>query len=334
MALTPAVLKRQGRAPLLGANFMKNRDLLPFIISFVSVICLSVGCVKAGPGFSIEESDGGLVVKRNGEFFTEYIVSGEGNKPYLWPVVGPTGKRMTRAYPMEDVEGEKQDHPHHRSIWFGHQEMGGSDTWHEPLTMEDRKLKPGETKEGRLAKLGSTVNDYLAGDGSPLMEDVRQLTFAESGGAVVLDFDIELTAVKDISLGEAKDAGLSVRVAHSMCVDAGEGGKIVNSHGNEDTDAWGKRAPWVTFYGPVEGEVLGVTMMNHPSSYRYPTAWHARTYGLFTANAFMDPEKETEAEAIAMKKGETITLRHRIVFHEGDAKTAGIKKQWKQYSGQ
>ncbi len=332
---------------------MKNRLPSRLLVSLVCVFGLSAGWGKAEPGFSIEESERGLIIKRNGALFTEYVVSGGGNKPYLWPVIGPTGKRMTRAYPMEDVEGEKQDHPHHRSIWFGHQEMGGSDTWHEALTMKERKLKPGETEEGRLAGLGSTVhrefreskseggsvrivsaNDYLASDGTRLMEDERRLTFSEAGGAIVIDYDIDLKAVKDISLGEAKDAGLSVRVAHSMCVDAGEGGKIVNSLGDEDGKAWGKRAEWCCFYGPVEGEILGVTMMNHPESYRHPTPWHARTYGLFTANAFMDPENETEEAVIALKKGETITLRHRILFHEGDAKAAGIESRWKEYAGE
>ena len=60
-----------------------------------------------------------------------------------------------------------------------------------------------------------------------------------------------------------KDSGLSVRVAHSLCVDAGEGGRIINSTGDANGDAWGKRVSWVDYNGPVEGKTMGVAMLNH-----------------------------------------------------------------------
>lgn len=40
-------------------------------------------------------------------------------RPYLYPIIGPTGAGMTRNYPMkEDVAGEEKDHPHHKGLWF------------------------------------------------------------------------------------------------------------------------------------------------------------------------------------------------------------------------
>src|SRR5262249_2406956 len=50
---------------------------------------------------------------------TEYHV-GDGNKPYFFPLVGPTDESYTRAYPMQMVPGEDRDHPHQRSCWFTH----------------------------------------------------------------------------------------------------------------------------------------------------------------------------------------------------------------------
>src|SRR5205814_3733 len=89
-----------------------------------------------------------------------------------------------------------------------------------------------------------------------------------------------------VKFGDAKDAGFNYRVPASMAVDAKQGGQIITSEGIADAAAWGKRAKWVDYHGPVEGETLGVAMLNHPSSFRYPTPWHVRTYGLFTANPF------------------------------------------------
>ncbi len=314
---------------------------------------LSASAISA-TGFSVEETSNGVTVFYQGKLFTRYVI-GEGNKPFLWPVIGPTGKRMTRAYPMEDVPEEKQDHPHHRSVWFGHQEMDGFDTWHEPLsyTIDPKKaekyrdrmqlLGPTVHREFKEVSAGAdhavivTVNDYLDADGNKIMEDARKFTFRAGDDARTIDFDLTLTATREVTLGAAKDAGVSVRVAHSMCVDAGEGGRIVNSEGQTDKEAWGQRAPWCDFHGPVEGETLGVAILNHPSSFRHPTAWHARTYGLFTANPFLAPigsEEEKAANAVVMKPGDQITLRHRIIFHQGDAKGAGIAEAFEKYANE
>jgi len=316
-------------------------------------LCLAFPCVLPAAEFTVEKEKDGVVFKIDGELFTKYITDPEvGDKPYFWPVMGPSGKRMTRAYPMEDIEGEKQDHPHHRSLWFGSQDMNGYDTWHEVMSFETRKDKSGK------AKLGTTANNeviaaeakgdhavlevsstYLNNDGEEMLQDRRKFVFSvdEATGSRIIDTEFVFQGTQDeVSLGDAKDAGLSVRVAHSMCVDAKEGGVIINSDGETDKEAWGKRAKWVDFNGPVEGEKLGVAMLNHPSSFRYPTPWHVRTYGLFTANPFglNSIDKEAEDGTVVLKKGETLTLRHRIIFHEGDEKAAKIAEAFEAYAAE
>ena len=69
---------------------------------------------------TVETSPNGAMVKIDGQLFTEYLID-SGGKPILWPIIGPTGKPMTRAFPMKkDDPNEKKDHPHHRSMWFTH----------------------------------------------------------------------------------------------------------------------------------------------------------------------------------------------------------------------
>ncbi|MGC8834606.1 MAG: DUF6807 family protein, partial [Armatimonadota bacterium] len=58
-------------------------------------------------------------IQVNGKLFTRYVTRGA-NKPYFYPLVGPTGVPITRHYPMREVESETRDHPHHRSFWFTH----------------------------------------------------------------------------------------------------------------------------------------------------------------------------------------------------------------------
>ena len=79
---------------------------------------------------TISEHLGKLRVEINGELFTEYLYRGF-SKPILYPVVGPHGIGMTRNFPMRRVEGESNDHPHHKSLWFAHGSVNGIDFWHE-----------------------------------------------------------------------------------------------------------------------------------------------------------------------------------------------------------
>lgn len=294
---------------------------------------------------------GGAVVKIDGAFFTEYVVD-QANKPYLWPIIGPGGQTMTRAYPMKTVEGEQHDHPHHRGLCFGHEDIGGYDTWAEAATfpagsktadrikhlgaIKHRQMK--DIKAGETASF-TTVSDYLNADGKKTLEEVRHHTFKVVGDTRLIDVDIELIATEgDTLVEDKKDAGISIRVPTSMAVEKEKKergtGKIINSEGLTDADAWGKRATWCDYFGVVDGQQVGVAMLNHPKSFRHPTPWHVRTYGLFTANAFglksLDPT--APSGAMTLKKGEKITLRHRFIFHLGDEKTAKIAEAYAEYA--
>ncbi|MEO0445862.1 MAG: DUF6807 family protein, partial [Verrucomicrobiota bacterium] len=168
--------------------------------------CLSVSVVFAVPslclaGFAFVEQGEGLELTWNGELVSRFVVD-EGNKPFLYPVLGPGGVPMTRSYPMEEVAGESQDHPHHRSLWFGHQGIQGVDTWHEAKTIEERAEKKKDPVERdayvkeAMAKLGRTRpmgigrimasgeaaelltrNDYEDAEGNKLLADERLYRF-------------------------------------------------------------------------------------------------------------------------------------------------------------
>lgn len=300
--------------------------------------------------FTVEKTaSGGAIVKVDGELFAEYVVD-QANKPYLWPINGPTGKSMTRSYPMKDVPGEKQDHPHHRGLNFGHESIGGFDTWAEKATFGSGKdgksaerlkhlgaIKHREFKELTGGKTGViyALSDYVDQAGKVIITEERCMTFKVEEGARVIDVDIDLIASQgNVTVDDKKDSGLSIRVPHSMSVDAKEGGKIINSNGDKDADAWGKRATWCDFNGPVEGEHLGIAMLNHPSSFRHPTPWHARTYGLFTANPFglSQLKLQEESGAYELKEGERTKLRHRFIFHKGDEKAGKIAEAYEAYA--
>jgi hypothetical protein len=325
-------------------------------LSLSALLALHSASTDCPAAIEVKESPEGAVVTVDGQLFAQYNLH-EANMPYLWPIIGPTGKSMTREYPMKDVEGEKQDHIHHRGLWFGHENIGGHDTWAEEGTFK-KPGKDGKISERSLERIkhlgkiqfrefarlegGDTgiivaVSDYISPDGKKLVEEHRTMTFSVSAETRTIDVDLELVASHgDVEIGDRKDAGLSIRVPHSMSVDAGEGGRVINSEGQTDKEAWGKRATWCDFNGPVEGETLGIAMLNHPSSFRHPTPWHARTYGLFTANAFglSGLELQEEEATFVLKAGDSVKLHHRFIFHKGDEKAAKIGELFKTYASE
>jgi hypothetical protein len=256
----------------------------------------------------------------------------------MWPIIGPTGKEMTRAWPVgPSRHGEKEtdDHPHHQSLWFTHDQINGADFWKANVNSAAGVTDPGHNTGPHVAHRefikieneGSravvvTRNDWMNGD-KRVFEDERTVVFGtRPNGDRWIDFTIAIKASDgDVTFGDTKEGTFGLRVADSMRVEAKQGGRIVNSDGQTDDAAWGLPAKWVDYTGPVDGETVGVAMMSHPTSFRPVPRWHVRTYGLFAANPFgqRDFPKPEAAEqgAVTLKDGKTLTLRYRVLFHRG-----------------
>lgn len=275
-----------------------------------------------------------LVISLPGHPFTEYRTEGQ-VKPYLFPVFGPTRTPFTRAFPMKDVPGEDRDHPHQRSFWFTHGKVNGIDFWSEqPGHGAIRETAKTVRIEGPAVGLLRTKDDWIGPDGKKVCEDERAYRFFNTSTVRIIDFDITLKATAGaVTFGDTKEGMFGVRVASTMDVKRKAGGKITNAEGITDGDAWGKASPWVDYTGPVEGDTVGIAILNHPASFRYPTRWHVRDYGLFAANPFgwHDFGLGKSGDHV-VPAGESITFRYRVILHKGDTDSAGIPAAFQAYA--
>lgn len=281
------------------------------------------------------QSADNVTIQIDGQPFAEYLVK-SGSKPIVWPIYGPTGKRMTRSWPMDDtVAAEKdRDHIHQRSLWFTHGDVNGIDFWSEGKgRIEHREFV--KIESGNEAKV-VTKNDWLSPDGSQtICQDQRTFVFGGDAKRRWIDVTIEIKATAGpVVFGDTKEGSFGIRVPSTMRVDSLKGGKIVNSEGLINFAAWGKPAAWVDYHGPVEGETLGIAIMNHPSSFRFPTHWHVRTYGLFAANPFGlgDFTAGKSKGEYTLPEGETLKLRYRVLLHEGDEKAGAVAEAYAEFA--
>lgn len=279
----------------------------------------------------LDRDAGKAIVTIGGKLFTEYIYGHYICRPCLYPVLTPDGQRLTRAYPFDDVEGENQDHHHHRSIYTAHGLVNGFNLWDENVAGPGHgtMLQRGEPTVGvadGTARIDGIV-DWVGPGGQKLLEEHRCLSIRADGDLRVIDQSSELRAKHgDVTFGDTKEGGMfSIRVPTSM--DAKDQGRIENSEGDvyecgqgEETP-WGKRAAWVDYSGPLaDGQQWGHTVVDHLSNPWHPTYWHVRGYGLFTANPFGVHDflqDESLDGSWTIPDGETATSRFRLIIHPG-----------------
>ncbi len=260
------------------------------------------------------------------------------DEPYLRPVLGPSGKELTRAYPFEEREGEPRDHPHHRSLWFAHGAVDGLDFW--TWTGAGPLVRPtglAEHHSGEGRGSFEVTDDWLAPDGHVVCSDRRRFELFVEPDARGLDADVTLLATDaGLLLGDTKEGTFALRLASGVTVDGSEGrARLTNSEGLVDAAAWGKRARWVLAQGVVDGEPAAVALMDHPQNLRHPTTWHARTYGLLAANPFGLSEFEGAAKGAGdfhLEPNASLRLRYRVLFFANVPRKERLDALWTDFA--
>jgi hypothetical protein len=289
----------------------------------------------------VEHADTGAAVTIDGKPFAEYRIKA-GHQPVIWPILGPSGQPMTRQWPLgEKLPTERDDHPHHRSLWFNHGAVNGKDFWREDDVAgadgQENQIVHRDFEKLESGKTATIVtrNDWTS-DGKKVCEDQRIIQFGVDEHGRWIDFAAVVTASEgDLLFGDTKEGAFGLRVAGTMDVVAKQGGKIVNSRGQENEAAWGRSADWVDYSGPVDGKPAGIAIFDMPDSFRHPTRWHVRTYGLFAANPFGEKEFEVEDSKqgdAKIAQGDSLKVHYRVLFHDGTLSPAELTKINEEYA--
>lgn len=330
---------------------MKSFPLLTVLVAFL-VAALSAA---AQSGVKITTLDDRLRVDIDGKLFTEYYFKNV-PKPFLYPIIGHGGAPMSRNYPMKDVPGETQDHPHHRSLYYGHGSVNGVDFWAESAGKSGKIVHDAflEVTSGATTGVIRARNKLVTVDGKTIGTDVRTIRIHKTPHGPMIDFDITHHASHgDLVFNDTKEGTMAIRLAETLVLRKHPGrakgtakakasrqgdGRIVNSEGVRDGATWGKRAKWVDYYGPVNGRTVGVAIFDHPSNPRHPSWWHVRDYGLFAVNPFgvhdFERLENPAAGDFKVPSGKSVTFRYRFFFHAGDEKAGRVAERYDEYAAQ
>ena len=302
----------------------------------------AAGAAEASSGVLITDRGQHLEVSVNGAPWCGYQYAAHPVRSYLHPIVGPHGIPMTRAWPLEDgVPGEETDHVHHRSFWVAHGLVNGVDFWSEAAGHGYQVHDGFEAVQsgpafGRIVQRVSWRRDDPAG--TALLEERRTLTFWNTpSSARLLDLTLALHAAHGaVTFGDTKEGGLcSLRVPEA--IKGSRGGTISNAYGGiHEAENWGQRAPWVDYSGDLTDptgapRTVGVAIFDHPRNPHYPTHWHVRGYGLFSANPFGLADYRSgyrQCGDWTLPAGERATFRYRVLWHAGAAAAARVGERY------
>lgn len=320
---------------------MRKIVFLPFFF-IVTLICL--GCSPGQTDFKFIESYRQIHVLENGEHFTSYLYDTTLMKPVLYPVYSSSQVRMQRQYPLVVVEGENHDHPHHVGVHFTYGadgEVNGNNYWQgqEGKTrISHVKVTRKEVMNGK-AILG-TQSNWVDKEGDVLLLEYRTMEFTSGESQRAIDFTINLKAQDEkVTFGDTKEGMFAIRVANWLTEEDGTG-TYLNSNGEETSgNVWGKRAEWVRLEGNHEDKDIGIIIMNHPSSVNYPCYWHARGYGLFSANPlgrymFEDGRGVENPQSLnyEISAGESGLFKFKMIIYEGHRSADQINEAFENYS--
>lgn len=315
------VADEQGRPLPSQADAGVVRWLVPFVPAGARPrFTLRRGASKL-PAMALADAEGGAVSVRAPDREVTRFHPSAGTthrKPCFYPLVA-RGVNVLRGYPIEERPGEARDHPHHSGIYHAFGDVNGRDYWAKvPITHRRILAREAGPACARLVIENAWGEDLVE------TQDVRVLNAGEDA---VLDWTITLRAgaapvVLGTSAKMAKEGSFAVRVGSELSRKGDAPDLMTDALGNRGEKAIrAAAAPWVDYSAEANGKKIGVAVMNHPSSFRYPTTWHVRAYGLFAAN----PWYVAEARGLGRRgeqtlaPGEAVVLKYRVYVHGGDA---------------
>jgi len=297
---------------------------------------------KAKPIVDVQrDGERKIVVRIAGKHVTTFEFGPDVPRPFFYPLLGPGQTPLTRGFPMvKDVPGEVRDHKHHRSFWVAYGEVNGVDNWSEEKNFGRQVCRKIDRAEGGpvFGAIEATI-DWVNHEGKKNLEERRRaVVYAVDGEARIIDLTVIFKATEgNVHFGDTKEGGtISLRVSEELRELGKCGGTVTNSDGivgAKEGKAWGKRAKWVD-YSRTKDKQYGIAVFDTPGNLRYPTHWHVRDYGLFTANPFgvkCFDKNSAETGGYTLENDKELVLRYRLFMHAGDVKASRVAERYEDY---
>ena len=288
-------------------------------------------------------------VLADGKPFTSFCWYDSIYKPILYPVYTSAGTEITRGFPLKPRAGESTDHRHQVGIWLNYGNVNGLDFWGNGSEGK-WGVKSGEIKHLNIEKMVAgtgeasfiTNESWVDSIGNEILAEKTEYHFIASGAIRMIDRITTLTATGDtVKFKDTKEGMFGIRVARQLQLPTKEDIVLKESNGGTTTvkalatdditgnyrssegitgdSVWSTRAKWMDLCGTIGHEKISLVVCDHPKNQSYPTYWHARGYGLFSANPLgaYDFTQGKETLNFRIPAGKSATFRYRVIINSG-----------------
>lgn len=300
---------------------------------------LAIGRRGQAAPYLLEPTTAGKVLKAgDGRVAFEYLTSkpaasalSAASACCFHPLNTPSGERLTDLAP--------KDHTTHRGVFFAWHAMEfrqpdpvRADFWgwgrHAPtagrvIVNRDVRLVGADAASAEVAVL----NDWTI-DTRRVAVEATTAVWRGDAAANVLDLTYRLTPDADLSIDRQAFGGFCVRCRNdgtSTFFNAGGPVDLPNSNaGNPDLN-WPAAAWYAYGIALASGRTIGGAVMDHPSN--PASTWHTPRSVHFLQPAIMSHA------AVSVPRGQTLTLRYRVVTFDGEVPTALLNRlgaEWRR----
>ena len=320
-------------------------------LSVVLLVACSSPRQQTNPGhhlpieFTEQTAQQRIDVLAGGKLFTAYRWPEGVYKPILYPLISPEGTTVTRGFPLEPRAGERNDHRHQVGNWLNYGNVNGYDFWGNGHAGE-RSANGGEIRHVSVEKLEGgdgegvmiTRSSWKDPSGNELLSEKTEFHFIARDSVRIIDRITTLTAGREaVNFKDTKEGMFGIRVARELELPSDEEVSVIgqanmssvvktsngsvtgnyrSSEGITGDKVWSTRAKWMTLTGTIGDEQISLVICDHPENINYPTYWHARGYGLFSANPLGAKDFTGGREELnhTIPPGGSLTFRYRIVL--------------------
>jgi hypothetical protein len=321
----------------------------------ISLLCIGTGGIKAQDAknqkieFLIKKSEKKVDIMIGGRIVTSYCWPDNVYKPVLYPVYTLHGTEITRGFPLRPREGERDDHIHQVGIWLNYGNVNGFDFWGNGSTGKKsenggviRQLDIEQARDGNGEGIMTVKASWQDPAGKELLSERTDFHFIAKENYYIIDRITNLTATGNaVSMKDTKEGMFAIRVARQLELPSKENVPLLNALGRPGTEkamenkgvtgnyrssegvtgdaVWSTRAKWMDLYGDINNEKVSVVICDHPKNPSYPTYWHARGYGLFSANPLGGSDFTSGKEIVnfSVPAGKTVAFRYRMIITSG-----------------
>jgi hypothetical protein len=310
---------------------------------------------SAEQAYTLVPVQGGMQLRApNGNIVLEYVTVKPENigltapsAAYFDPVNTPSGIRVTNVAP--------NDHPHHRGIFFGFMnsefhvpndysdappthpirgftvERGDFWAWGAYAPREGRIIQNKDVKlisaDSHHAQL-EIHNDWLI-DNHKMLNETDEVMVTERDHVYVLDFYYRLAPLYDYDILQTAFGGFDFQAqkyGDSYFSTASGKVTLADPHYSYPLSDWPSE-PWYDYTIKLQsdGKTVGAAVFDHPLN--PPTLWHNARY-LWMLNPCI-----TALGPITIHPDAPLTLRYRVVVHDGPPPTELLQRLSEQWRG-